>query len=285
MAVTGVLHSSGWQPAIRLRDVRLRLEVRPRLPRRSPRGRGTGGTTTVGGALATDRRRVLAVTALDNITVDIRVRQRVGLIGHNGAGKSSLLRTMAGIYHPTSGTCETRGRVSTLFTSMPESSQDATGLENIYRCGYTMGLGRKEIEDRIPEVIEWSGLGDYIHLPMRMYSRGMRTRLAASVAMHVDADILLVDEVIGQTDSRCREYLSRAIHTGAQTLVLASHSPSVILDLCDVVIWMDHGRIRAMGDAKKLLDEFQLLVRQRRSRRSTDSLKRPWPVYARRPPG
>lgn len=266
--MTDVLDPPGCPPAIRLREVCLRLPVRPRLRRSSPTRNETGEATTVGGTLATDLRHVLAVDALDNVTIDIQARERIGLIGHNGAGKSSLLRVMAGIYYPTSGTCETRGRVSTLFTSMPENSQDATGLENIHRCGYTMGLDRKKIEDRVPDVIEWSGLGDYIHLPMRMYSSGMRARLAASVAMHVDADILLVDEVIGRTDSRCREYLSRGIQSGDQTLVVASHSPSVILEFCDVVIWMDHGRIRATGDAKTLLDEFQLLVRQRRAAES-----------------
>ena len=251
------MHHPAPPDAISLRNVTLRFVVRPRLPRGFARLAQAGGAQAVGGSLAAGRRRRLEVTALDGVNVTIRAGQRVGVIGHNGAGKSVLLKVMAGIFHPTIGTCETRGRVSTLFTTMLDSHRDATGLENIHRCGYAMGLDGEEIDARIPDIVEWSGLGDYIYLPMQTYSPGMRARLAASLATHVDADVLLIDEVVGAADSSCRKRLSHAVHASDKTLVLASHSAATIREFCDTAIWMDGGRVRGGGDARELLDEFK----------------------------
>ena len=266
MAVTHAPVPAAAPASISLRNVTLRLAVRPMPPRGFALPLQAGGAQAVGCSLAAGGRRRIEVTALDGVDVTIRAGQRVGVIGHNGAGKSVLLKVMAGIFHPTSGSCETRGRVSTLFTNMLDTHSDATGFENILRCGYAMGLGPEEIDARIPEIVQWSGLGDYIHLPLQAYSAGMRARLAASLATHVDADVLLIDEVVGAADSRCRERLSRAVEEYDRTLVLASHSASTILEFCDTAVWMDSGRVRAVGAAGPLLEEFKSAAGVRRPR-------------------
>lgn len=251
------------QCPVRLRHVTLRLRVRPRPPRPPARAPQPGVGQAVGCNLAGGPWRQINVTALDDINLTIDAGRRIGLIGHNGAGKSMLLKVMAGILLPTSGSCDVRGTVATLFSGLPDAHKDATGLENILRCCYAMGLGQQEIDRRLPEIVEWSGLGDYIHLPMQTYSNGMRGRLAASMATHVDADIYLIDEVISGLDSRCRERLFRAMDASGTTVVLASHAARTIRECCDTVVWMEQGRVRAVGDASPLLDEFESSARRR----------------------
>ncbi len=206
------------------------------------------------------RRGTLTVTALDNVNLFIASGQRVGLIGHNGAGKSVLLKVMAGIFLPTSGVCEVRGKISTLFSNSLGINADATGLENITMYGLTLGLSRKEIEERIPEIIEFSELGEYIHMPIRTYSAGMRTRLSFSVSTCISPDVLLIDEVIGAGDSafqaKARDRLNRAMNI-ANTLVVASHSSELIRLFCDSALWMHNGAVRAFGEVNEVLGKFQ----------------------------
>ena len=196
------------------------------------------------------------MTILEGVSINISKGQRVGLVGANGAGKSTLLRVMAGIYYPTRGVAETRGTISTLFPELLGVRPDATGLENIILTGILLGLTRKEISRRIPEIIEFTELGDYIYMPIRTYSSGMRTRLVLSIATCIRPDILLVDEVIGVGDKsfrlKAKERLNQMM-TSANTLVVVSQSPEIIREFCTEAIWLDRGQVRATGDVEEVL--------------------------------
>ena len=199
------------------------------------------------------------MTILEGVNISVSRGQRIGLIGPNGAGKSTLLRVMAGIYYPTQGIAETRGTISTLFPELLGVRPDATGYENIILTGILLGLSRKEISSRIPEIIEFTELGDYIYMPIRTYSSGMRTRLVLSIATCISPDILLVDEVIGVGDKsfrlKAKERLNQML-TSANTLVVVSQSPEIIREFSTEAIWLDRGRVRAMGDVDEVLRKY-----------------------------
>ena len=247
--------------AIKLRDVTLEIPAKRRLPHRARRETNGAGaiSTQIGGRLSYGRGSSATVTILDDVSITISRGQRVGLIGANGAGKSTLLRVMAGIYFPTRGLAETYGSVSTLFPELLGVRPDATGLENIVLTGILLGLTRKEINRRIPEIIEFTELGDYIYMPIRTYSSGMRTRLVLSIATCISPDILLVDEVIGTGDKnfrlKAKDRLNEML-TSANTLVVVSQSPEIIREFCTEAIWLDRGQVRAVGGVNEVLGEY-----------------------------
>ena len=247
--------------AIRLRDVTLEIPTNRRLPHRARREANGARpvSTQIGGRLSYGRGSVATVTILEDVSIDIARGQRVGLIGANGAGKSTLLRVMAGIYFPTRGLAESYGKVSTLFPELLGVRPDATGLENIILTGILLGLTRKEISRRIPEIIEFTELGDYIYMPLRTYSTGMRTRLVLSIATCISPDILLVDEVIGVGDKsfrlKAKERLDQMM-TSANTLVVVSQSPEIIREFCTEAIWLDRGQVRATGGVDEVLRKY-----------------------------
>ena len=238
--------------AIRLREVTLRLPA----GRRPQRGASLRPRETIGGPLTAHRE----VIALDDVSFTVEQGQRVGIIGHNGAGKSVLLRVMAGIYSPTSGSCETRGRISTMLSISPGNYRDATGLEYITLVGLAQGLTRKKIIRNVPDIVQFSEIGDYLHLPLRMYSTGMRTRLAFALATCIDSDVLLIDEDIGAGDLRFRAKAAARIKrpmTAVHTLVIASQDVRVIREFCDVAVWLHQGRVRGLGKVDELLDAYR----------------------------
>ena len=247
--------------AIKLRDVTLEIPAKRRLPHRARREANGARpvSTQIGGRLSYRRGSVATVTILEDVSINITRGQRVGLIGANGAGKSTLLRVMAGIYFPTRGVAETRGTISTLFPELLGVRPDATGLENIILTGILLGLTRKEISRRIPEIIEFTELGDYIYMPLRTYSSGMRTRLVLSIATCISPEILLVDEVIGVGDKsfrlKAKERLNRMM-TSANTLVVVSQSPEIIREFCTEAIWLDRGQVRATGGVEEVLRKY-----------------------------
>jgi lipopolysaccharide transport system ATP-binding protein len=188
----------------------------------------------------------IVIEALHDISLDLRDGDRLGVVGHNGAGKTTLLRTLAGVYPPARGRYSRTGTVSSLIDPMLGIEMDATGYENITIRGLLLGLSRREIARLTPEVAEFSGLGDYLAMPVRTYSTGMLMRLGFSIATTVRADILLMDEwlSVGDADfkplaeARLREIVSR---TGI--LVLASHSRELIDRECNAVLELAHGRV------------------------------------------
>ncbi len=247
--------------AISLQDVTLEIPARRRISHRAKRETSASqvSPTQIGGRLSFGRGSSTTVTILDGVNIAISRGQRVGLIGANGAGKSTLLRVMAGIYHPTRGVAETRGTISTLFPELMGVRPDATGLENILLTGVLLGLTKKEISRRIPEIIEFTELGDYIYMPIRTYSTGMRTRLVLSIATCIRPDILLVDEVIGVGDKsfrlKAKDRLNEMM-TSANTLVVVSQSPEIIREFCTEAIWLERGQVRTVGDVDEVLRAY-----------------------------
>jgi lipopolysaccharide transport system ATP-binding protein len=197
--------------------------------------------------------------ALRDVSLEVPEGTTYGLIGHNGSGKSTLLRLMAGIHRPTSGSVDVRGRVSALLELGAGFHPELTGRENVYLNGSILGLGRKAINAKIDEIIEFAGLGEFIDSPVKIYSSGMFVRLGFSVAVHVEPDILIIDEVIAVGDEdfqrRCFDHLYRLRSQGA-TIIMVTHSLNLVQTMCDNAAWLDHGRLRAVGAAPDVVHQY-----------------------------
>ena len=191
---------------------------------------------------------VTVVQALSDINLELKSGDRLGLIGHNGAGKSTLLRTLAGVYEPSVGEFRREGSVSSLIDPSLGIEPDATGIENIMLRGLVMGMSKREIDKRTPEICEFSGLGQYVNMPVRTYSTGMLMRLAFSISTSVESDILLMDEWLSVGDADFTEKAEkrmRDVVSKSGILVLASHSPTLIAKECNMVLKLSHGRLEA----------------------------------------
>jgi ABC-type polysaccharide/polyol phosphate transport system ATPase subunit len=215
----------------------------------------------VGGVLRrqNDSGQRVVVRALDNVSLTINHGDQVGIIGHNGAGKSTMLRVFAGIYEPSAGTIGIDGRVSPLFNTSPGLDPDDTGYENIVTCGLLLGMSRAEIARKLPEIAAFSELSDYLALPARTYSSGMLVRLGFAIATSIDPEILLLDEELGAGDSRFAQHAAkrvRALIERSSIMVLASHSAELIGQMCNRAILLDHGRVLADGPAKDVLELY-----------------------------
>lgn len=207
-------------------------------------------STATGGRIAASSRNVTVVEALSDITLDIRPGDRVGLLGHNGAGKTTLLRLLGGVYEPSSGRLEIEGRVTSLIDVTLGMDFESTGYENILLRGLMLGIPRAQIRRLTPDIAEFSGLNDYLSMPVRTYSSGMVLRLAFSIVTSVHADILLMDEWLSVGDaafiSKAEERL-KALVDRASILVLASHNQKIVEDLCNITVALEHGRISSMA--------------------------------------
>lgn len=196
---------------------------------------------------------------LKDINLDIRKGETVALIGTNGSGKSTLLKLMTKIIYPTKGTIETDGRLTSLLELGAGFHPDFTGRENIYFNAAIFGLDHKTIDQRIDEIIEFSELGSFIDEPIRTYSSGMYMRLAFSVAINVDADILLIDEILAVGDQhfqdKCFAKL-RELRDSSKTIVIVSHSLDVVKDLCTRACWLYKGHFRLDGDPTYVITEY-----------------------------
>ena len=197
--------------------------------------------------------------ALRNITLDIPSASVFGIIGQNGSGKSTLLRVLSRILAPDEGEVELRGQVSSLLSLGAGFHAELTGLENITYNGILLGLSRQEIERRKDKIIEFSGLGDRIDTPVRTYSTGMRARLGFSVAVHVDPEILVVDEVLVVGDANFRERCAnkmRELFRGGATVVMVQHNLEAVLQMCHECLWLQNGRIRQLGEPLEVVNAY-----------------------------
>ena len=205
------------------------------------------------------RRDVRHLWALRDVSLTIKGGAFFGLVGHNGSGKSTLLRLMAGIHRPTAGRIATRGRLSALLELGSGFHPELTGRENVFLNGAMLGLGRRQMAAAMGDIIEFSGVGDQIDAPVKIYSSGMYMRLGFSVAVNVEPEILLVDEVIAVGDEefqqRCLHHMEH-LRSGGTTIVLVSHDAALVRRLCDSVGWLDGGRLRAVGDPNEVLDSY-----------------------------
>ena len=196
---------------------------------------------------------------LKNISLNIKKGETVALVGVNGSGKSTLLKLMTKIIYPTSGKVITHGKLTSLLELGAGFHPDFTGRENIYFNASIFGLTKKEIDSRIDDIIAFSELGEFIDNPVRTYSSGMYMRLAFSVAINVDAEILLIDEILAVGDQHFQEKCFQKLHelkNSKKTIVIVSHSLESVKNLCDRAIWIYDGKIRMDGNTKEVTDEY-----------------------------
>ena len=196
---------------------------------------------------------------LKGINLNIKKGEAVALIGVNGSGKSTLLKLMTKIIYPNKGQIITNGKLTSLLELGAGFHPDFSGRENIYFNASIFGLTKKQIDDRLQQIIDFSELKDYIDNPVRTYSSGMYMRLAFAVAINVDADILLVDEILSVGDIKFQEKSKKKMMEmikGGTTVLYVSHSLDSIKDLCTKVVWLDHGKVVEVGNTKKLCDKY-----------------------------
>ena len=196
---------------------------------------------------------------LKGISLKIKKGEVVALIGTNGSGKSTLLKLLTKIIYPNKGRIETNGKLTSLLELGAGFHPDFSGRENIYFNASIFGLTKKEIDSRLEDIIEFSELKDFIDSPVRTYSSGMYMRLAFSVAINVDADILLIDEILSVGDehfqNKCFEKMLELKKQG-KTMVFVTHSMGTVKKLCNRAIWLKDGLIKMDGDTEKVVDEY-----------------------------
>lgn len=198
--------------------------------------------------------------ALHDLSFELAHGDSLGLIGSNGAGKSTLLNLATGLALPDRGTIEVNGRVTALLELGAGFHPDLTGAENIRVNAAMMGMSRRQTAERFEEIVDFSGVREFINEPMRVYSAGMSVRLAFSVAVTADPDVLLIDEVLGMGDqefyARCLDKI-RGFQKAGKTILLASHSSELILMLCQRVLWIDHGKQVMLGAADEVVAAYK----------------------------
>ncbi|WP_392710163.1 ABC transporter ATP-binding protein [Rhizobium ruizarguesonis] len=202
--------------------------------------------------------------AVQNVDLSIRRGETVAIVGRNGSGKSTLLQMIAGTLQPNGGSLRVHGRVAPLLELGAGFNPEFTGRENIRLSAFILGLTDREIREREESIVEFSGISDFVDQPVKTYSSGMYARLAFAVAAHVDADILIVDEILAVGDAafaqKCMRYIRKFREHG--TILFVSHDTSAVTALCDRAIWMDKGRIRAEGSARDVSLQYQASLQE-----------------------
>lgn len=197
--------------------------------------------------------------ALKDVSFEVSRGQTVGIIGRNGAGKSTLLQVLCGTLNPTGGSVEITGRVAALLELGAGFSGEFTGRENVYLNAGVLGLSTKEIEERFDKIVAFADIGDFLDQPVKTYSSGMYVRLAFAVVIHVNADILIVDEALAVGDiafqAKCMVELKRLMDNGA-TVLFVSHDTSSVRNLCQKVLWLEGGKVRDFGDPESILGAY-----------------------------
>jgi lipopolysaccharide transport system ATP-binding protein len=197
----------------------------------------------------------VVVRGLENVSLTLADGARLGLVGHNGAGKTTLLRVLSGIYRPTAGTAVIEGKCVSLINISLGIDPEATGRENIRLRAAIMGMPPAKLRERFDEIATFSGLGDFLDMPVRTYSNGMQLRLAFATSTAINPDILIMDEWLSTGDEEFKDRANerlRSIIDATKILVLASHSRDLLLANCDRIIWLEHGRVRMDGPAPEV---------------------------------
>ncbi len=198
-------------------------------------------------------------TALENITFSVKRGETLGLIGRNGAGKSTILKVISGILKPTQGEVTCRGSVVPMLELGSGFDFDLTGRENIFLNGAILGYSKKFLQEKYDEIVTFSELGEFIEIPIRNYSSGMLARLAFSVATVVNPEILIVDEILSVGDASFQEKSRRRMMElmgGGTTVLFVSHSLTQIREMCDRVLWLEHGKVKMLGESKAVCDAY-----------------------------
>ena len=205
--------------------------------------------------------------ALRDVSFNVSAGSTFGLVGGNGSGKSTLLKCLARIYLPTEGTIRAGGRIAALLEVGTGFHPELSGRENVFLNGSILGMSRREVARKFDEIVDFSGIAKFIDQPVKNYSSGMYVRLGFSVAISVEPDLLLVDEVLAVGDEvfqeKCRQKFQELKASG-RTIILVSHSLPTVIDMCDQAAWLDNGRLMAVGQAESTVAEFR--------KRGTDGL-------------
>ncbi len=212
-----------------------------------------------GGSLKKNNKAV-HVEALKAIDISLQSGDRLGLVGHNGAGKTTLLKILAQIYEPSSGSVKIAGKTSCLFDIMVGMDADLTGYENIVLRGLLLGLCKKSIEKIIPEVEDFAELGDFIKMPLKSYSSGMLLRLAFGIITSIQAEIILIDEVVNVGDAgfmeKAKARVTNLIHN-SEIMVLSTHDHSLLRQFCNKALWLEKGEIKAFGEIESVFERMR----------------------------
>jgi ABC-2 type transport system ATP-binding protein/lipopolysaccharide transport system ATP-binding protein len=205
------------------------------------------------------RNRYDVFQALDKVSLQVPRGSTFGLIGHNGSGKTTLLKLIAGIHQPTTGTITTTGRVSAMLELGAGFHPELSGRDNIRLNGAILGMSKRQIDAAMDQIVEFSGLADFIDTPVKVYSSGMYVRLGFSIAVNLDPKILAIDEIVAVGDEefqrRCFEHLYELRRHGV-TIIFVTHSMALVRQLCDEVAWLDHGKLRALGKPGEVVDAY-----------------------------
>jgi len=212
-----------------------------------------------GGSVFKDTNQRVVVRSLDNVSLSIAHGDRIGLIGHNGAGKSTMLRLLAQIYEPTIGNIKIEGHVSSMLELAQWVEAEATGRENIFMRSIILGLSKQEILKKIDEISDLTGLGDFLNMPVRTYSSGMLARLAFAISTSVKPEILLIDEGFGTGDA---DFLKKAhermlsLLNQSSIVVMTSHSEAIIRQFCNKALVLDSGSIKYIGSVDQAFQYY-----------------------------
>jgi|TARA_B100000315_G_scaffold210208_1_gene206331 lipopolysaccharide transport system ATP-binding protein len=207
--------------------------------------------------ISTLRRKKFA--ALRDVSLEVTAGESLGIIGRNGVGKTTLLKVLASIIIPDSGTIENLGASTAMLAQQVGFVQEASGMTNILLSGLLLGYSHEQIRNHMDDIIEYSELGDFIAQPVKTYSAGMRARLGFSICYHLHSDVLMIDETLGAGDFEFRQKSSQSMREkikSEQTVVLVSHDTGVIQNLCDRAIWLEDGTTKIQGDAKSVVAAY-----------------------------
>jgi lipopolysaccharide transport system ATP-binding protein len=212
------------------------------------------------------KRRHQDFWALQDVSFSVQAGESWGIIGENGAGKSTLLKLITGVTRPSQGSVEIRGRIGALLELGMGFHPEYSGRENVYFSATMMGLGKQEIDALVPEILEFSGLAEFIDRPVKTYSSGMFTRLGFSVATSINPEILITDEVLAVGDEafqkKCIRRMEGFLEQG-KSMLFCSHSMYHVRKLCQKAIWLEHGRVRAIGEAAEVANTYEDYIRER----------------------
>jgi lipopolysaccharide transport system ATP-binding protein len=200
--------------------------------------------------------------ALEDVSIDIRRGETIGVIGRNGSGKSTFLQLVCGTLTPTVGSVQVKGRIAALLELGAGFNPEFTGRDNVFLSASILGLSQEQIAERYDKIEEFAGIGDFIDQPVKVYSSGMYARLAFAVAAHVDADILIIDEILAVGDAaftqKCMRFIRQFKEHG--TILFVSHDASSIVNLCDRCLWLENGAVRQIGDTKEVCHSYQAAI-------------------------
>jgi ABC-type polysaccharide/polyol phosphate transport system ATPase subunit len=255
--------------AIQVRDVH---KVYRRYSRR--RRFATLKSALLSGSVLRDLRPDAVFEALKGVSFDVPKGKTFGIVGRNGSGKSTMLKLIAGIGKPTAGSVRVEGRVSALIELGAGFHPEISGRENVYINGLMLGLSRREIADRFDDIVRFAELDEFINAPVKTYSSGMYMRLGFAVAINVDPDVLLVDEVLAVGDEafthKCLDKFAEFRRRG-RTILLVTHSLDLVTRFCDQALWLDSGVVKADGDPKRVIDAYLMDVAASENRELSDA--------------